>query len=62
VPLFYEQHEMVQVCKTIAPKSETFRSAILNAGYRCSSGHCSPGSFKTDAPLEFIWDIIRTLV
>lgn len=53
---------MVQVCKAMVPKSEVFRSAILNGGYRCSSGHCNARSFKTDAPLEFIWDIVRSLV
>jgi tRNA (guanine26-N2/guanine27-N2)-dimethyltransferase len=62
VPLYYEFSQIIQVCKTIVPKTEVFRSAFLNAGYRCSSSHCNPKALKTDAPVEFIWDVIRTLV
>ena len=34
-------------------------SALLNAGYRVSRSHAAAGSVKTDAPGDFIFDIIR---
>lgn len=40
----------------------TYRSAILNAGYKVSMSHTSPTSIKTNAPLEVIWDIMRVWV
>ncbi|KAI6190670.1 TRNA (guanine(26)-N(2))-dimethyltransferase [Aphelenchoides bicaudatus] len=61
VPLYYEIDQLVQVCKQTVPTSQLFRSAFLNAGYQCSSSHCTPKALKTDAPLEFIWDVVRTL-
>ncbi|KAH9365125.1 hypothetical protein HPB48_014072 [Haemaphysalis longicornis] len=36
------------------------RSALLNAGHQVSLSHACKNSVKTDAPMEFIWDIIRT--
>ena len=44
------------------PKFEIIRSAFLNAGYRTSGSHCNPKGLKTDAPLEFIWDVVRAWV
>ena len=41
--------------------SRSFRSAILNAGYRVSSTHARQDAIKTDAPHEVIWDIMRAL-
>merc|ERR1711935_696403 len=40
-------------------KYTMFRSAFLNAGYRVSLSHAHKGAVKTDAPPEFIWDMIR---
>ena len=38
---------------------QTFRSAILNAGYQVSNTHTSPRALKFNAPKELIWDILR---
>ena len=40
-------------------KPLVFRSAILNAGFRVSLSHANKGALKTDAPPEFLWDMIR---
>jgi N2,N2-dimethylguanosine tRNA methyltransferase len=40
------------------PKS----SALKHAGYRFSMSHCEPESYKTDAPFDVIWDIIKCWV
>ncbi|GAB5592984.1 RNA methyltransferase tRNA(m5U54)methyltransferase [Umbelopsis nana] len=34
-------------------------SAILNAGYKFSSSHCSPEAVKTNAPAHVMWDIMK---
>uniref|UniRef100_A0A914HG86 tRNA (guanine(26)-N(2))-dimethyltransferase n=1 Tax=Globodera rostochiensis TaxID=31243 RepID=A0A914HG86_GLORO len=59
VPLFYEHDQLMNVVKCPAPKMSTFRSALLNAGYRCSISHCNPRAIKTDAPTTFLWDVCR---
>lgn len=38
---------------------EIFKSALLNGGYRVSGSHCSPLALKTDAPWDYIWDVMR---
>jgi tRNA (guanine26-N2/guanine27-N2)-dimethyltransferase len=34
-------------------------SALLNAGYKVSRSHASQGSLKTDAPRQFLFDMVR---
>lgn len=41
---------------------QTYRSALLNASYLVSRSHASAGSIKTNAPPEFIHDIMRKWV
>ncbi|CAH8627043.1 unnamed protein product [Dicrocoelium dendriticum] len=41
-------------------KEFSSRSAFLNAGYRISASHAERSSFKTNAPMSFIWDVFRT--
>lgn len=36
-----------------------FSSALLQAGYKVSRSHAGPGTIKTDAPRNFIFDIVR---
>ncbi|CAD5221866.1 unnamed protein product [Bursaphelenchus okinawaensis] len=61
VPFYYEIDQLVNICKARVPKSLTFRSVILNAGYRVSGSHCNPKAIKTDAPLVVLWDTVRSL-
>ncbi len=37
-------------------------SALLNAGYRVSSSHANSNAFKTNAPPNVVWDIMRSWV
>lgn len=52
----------MHVVKCPMPKSLLSRSAILNAGFRCSLSHCNPKALKTDAPPQFLWDLSRAIV
>lgn len=51
-PLFYNLASLAKTLKATAPKMETMRDALVNAGYRASPTHCTPGGFKTDATPE----------
>jgi len=37
VPLYFNLHDMCKTLRTTAPRSEVFRSALVNAGYRCAT-------------------------
>lgn len=37
----------------------TFRSALLNAGYKVSFSHANKTSIKTNASNDIIWDVVR---
>lgn len=55
-------HEMCKKVHCTAPKAETIRSAIINAGFKVSGSHANPLALKTDAPPQVVWDIIRCWV
>ena len=37
-------------------------SALANGGYDISSSHCNKQAVKTNAPPEFMWDVMRAWV
>ncbi|KAL5004264.1 hypothetical protein ScPMuIL_017720 [Solemya velum] len=61
-PLYYITDELCNVVHCTPPGLIAVRSALLNAGYRVSLSHAAKNSQKTDAPTEFIWDIMRAWV
>jgi hypothetical protein len=61
-PLYYEPDQLMRVIKCSMPKMAIFRSALLNAGFHCSGSHCNPKALKTNAPVQFIWDVCRAWV
>jgi len=63
IPLYYVLDE--GICGALhcfTPPSIKFRSAFLNAGYRISLSHAAESSVKTNAPAEFVWDVMRTWI
>lgn len=58
-PFYYIQDRLCSVVKTRMDKLTVFRSAILNAGYKVSLSHAHKLALKTDAPNDFIWDMMR---
>ena len=59
IPLFHVTSSLSSIVSTGSPSIVDFRSALLNAGYRVSGSHACKSSIKTDAPPDFIWDIMR---
>lgn len=37
-PLYYDLHDVCRTVRCTAPKSDVFKSALVNAGYRCAEG------------------------
>ena len=62
VVLFRTIDDLSRIVKCSSPSMELIRSAILNAGYRVSYSHTHRTSVKTDAPNDFIWDLMRKWV
>ncbi|KAK6179775.1 hypothetical protein SNE40_012059 [Patella caerulea] len=62
VPLFYVLDDLCNIVHCAPPSMKMFRSTFLNAGYRVSLSHAAKNSYKTDAPIRFIWDVMRTWV
>lgn len=58
-PFYYTQDRLFSMIKVGSGKMTTFRSALLNAGYHVSLSHACKVALKTDAPNDFIWDMMR---
>ncbi|KAI0216498.1 RNA methyltransferase tRNA(m5U54)methyltransferase [Massospora cicadina] len=50
--------ELSSVVRAPTPDYLTLVSALLHLGYLVSSSHCTPGSLKTDAPPDAVWDAV----
>lgn len=59
VPFYYTQDRLCSLTRTHCGKLLTFRSALLNAGFRVSLSHANKHALKTDAPVPFIWEMMR---
>jgi len=63
VPLYFVMDEGIcGALRCFTPPAVKYRSAILNAGYRVSLSHAAESSVKTDAPTDFLWDLMRAWV
>jgi len=60
IPLYYEIPRLTNIVKQSQEKLTLYTSALLNAGYRFSLSHANRHAVKTDAPISFLWDILRT--
>ena len=59
VPLY---HLLPSLCSSVNSPTipmQTFKAALVNAGYRVSAYHKEPHAVKTDAPNHVVWDIVR---
>lgn len=58
-PFLFIPSALSKVIHCITPIENAFRGALRNLGYRDTRSHTKPGSIKTDAPWEVIWEIMR---
>ena len=58
-PFFFIPSVLAKVIHCVTPHENALRGAIRHLGYRVTRSHTKPGSIKTDAPWEVIWEIMR---
>jgi len=59
VPLYYTLTNLCSAVNSCTIPMQSFRAALVNAGYRVSAYHKEPQAVKTDAPNHVVWDIVR---
>ncbi|KAN0076846.1 tRNA methyltransferase [Tylopilus felleus] len=62
VPFYFTPGKVAGTFHCSTPALGDVASALLNAGYRVSRSHASPGSLKTTAPGDVIHDVFRAWV
>jgi tRNA (guanine26-N2/guanine27-N2)-dimethyltransferase len=61
-PLFFTPPQLMHDFTTQTHKRNVYLSYLLNAGYQVSDTHCDPEGIKTDAPLAFVFDMVRHII
>lgn len=61
-PFFFIPSTLAKVIHCITPHENAMRGALRHLGYRCTRSHTKPGTIKTDAPWEIIWEVMREWV
>jgi tRNA (guanine26-N2/guanine27-N2)-dimethyltransferase len=61
-PLFYDLPALCHTLRLSCPPIATVRSAILNANYQVSQSHCDANALKTDAPVDFLYDMLKAWI
>jgi len=58
-PFFFIPSVLAKVLHVITPHENALRGALRTLGYRVTRSHTKPGSIKTDAPWDVIWEMMR---
>ncbi|KAG9244399.1 S-adenosyl-L-methionine-dependent methyltransferase [Calycina marina] len=58
-PFFFIPSVLAKVIHCITPHENALRGALKNLGYRVTRSHTKPGSIRTDAPWDVVWEIMR---
>lgn len=61
-PFFFITSALCKVIKAVAPPEHMVKGALRHAGYKATRSHCRPGSIKTDAPWDVVWEVMREWV
>jgi len=61
-PFFFILSAFSKVLHCVAPNEASFKGALRHAGYHVTRSHCKPGSIKTNAPFNVVWEIMREWV
>ncbi|MCJ1474412.1 RNA methyltransferase tRNA(m5U54)methyltransferase [Lambiella insularis] len=61
-PFFIVPSVLAKVLHCVAPSDASLRGALIKLGYRATRSHTKPGSIRTDAPWDIIWEVMREWV
>jgi tRNA (guanine26-N2/guanine27-N2)-dimethyltransferase len=58
-PFFFIPSALSKVIHCVTPHEDAVRGALRHLGYWCTRSHAKPGSIKTNASWDVIWEIMR---
>jgi len=58
-PFLFIPSVLSKVIHCVTPIENAIRGALRGLGYQVTRSHTKPGSIKTDAPWEVIWEVMR---
>jgi tRNA (guanine26-N2/guanine27-N2)-dimethyltransferase len=58
-PFFFIPSALSKVIHCVTPHEDAFRGALRHLGYWVTRSHCKPGSMKTNAPWDVVWEVMR---
>lgn len=58
-PFFFIPSALSKVIHCVTPHENAIRGALKHLGYWCTRSHAKPGSIKTNATWDVIWEIMR---
>lgn len=61
-PFFIIPNNLARVLHSQTMSEDALRGALLHLGYRSTRSHTKPGSVRTDAPWDVMWEIMREWV
>jgi tRNA (guanine26-N2/guanine27-N2)-dimethyltransferase len=61
-PFYLIPSALSRVLHCQAPPDAAFRGALRHLGYRAVRSHAQPGSIKTNAPWDAIWDVMAAWI
>ncbi|OJD39983.1 uncharacterized protein BKCO1_200059 [Diplodia corticola] len=61
-PFFFNVSQLSRIMHCQALPDAAFKGALRKLGYRTTRSHCKPGTVKTDAPWEVVWEVMREWV
>ncbi|KAL9099959.1 MAG: hypothetical protein Q9187_009424 [Circinaria calcarea] len=61
-PFFLMPSALAKVLHCVGPSDAQLRGAFLSLGYQVTRSHTKPGSIRTNAPWNVIWEVMREWV
>ena len=61
-PFFFIPSTLAKVLHCVGPSEAQLRGAFLGLGYQVTRSHTKPGSIRTNAPWNVIWEVMREWV
>ncbi|KAF1348641.1 S-adenosyl-L-methionine-dependent methyltransferase [Delphinella strobiligena] len=61
-PFFFIPSNLAKILHCQAPSEAAVKGALRKAGFAATRSHCKPGTIKTQASWEMVWEIMREWV
>lgn len=58
-PFFFFPSQLSGIIHCIAPPEAAIKGALRHLGYVATRSHCKPGSIKSNAPWNIVWEVMR---